>query len=207
MSKIATELEARTMGGGTLSVTNNKCCTKARALELGCQIKSGYSYTDTQLVEIESLESASVIPILRLRCRYYDMTDIIGTVFRFRTCFVSDLGEGESTPYIEVPITRDYDDQFYEVSLKRPLLSYVDTLIPPNASISDISFWLKLEIQLYNSPIDASGSYNLTTPGFEQDIELRDIERYWNLGNTSGTKRTFTGKEEVIINQIQITRL
>lgn len=37
MSKIATELEAKTM----LSVIDNKCCTKARALELGCQIKSG----------------------------------------------------------------------------------------------------------------------------------------------------------------------
>lgn len=36
MSKIATELEAK-----TLSVIDNKCCTKARALELGCQIKSG----------------------------------------------------------------------------------------------------------------------------------------------------------------------
>ena len=41
MSKIATELEAKTMGEGTLSVIDNKCCTKARALELGCQIKSG----------------------------------------------------------------------------------------------------------------------------------------------------------------------
>lgn len=51
MSKIATELEARTIGGGTLSVIDNKCCTKARALELGCQIKSGFSYTDNQLVE------------------------------------------------------------------------------------------------------------------------------------------------------------
>ena len=30
MSKIATELEAKTMGGGTLSVIDNKCCTKAR---------------------------------------------------------------------------------------------------------------------------------------------------------------------------------
>lgn len=52
MSKIATELEAKTMGG-TLSVIDNKCCTKARALELGCQIKSGFSYTDNQLVELE----------------------------------------------------------------------------------------------------------------------------------------------------------
>ena len=52
MSKIATELEAKTMGG----VIDNKCCTKARALELGCQIKSGFSYTDNQLVELELLQ-------------------------------------------------------------------------------------------------------------------------------------------------------
>lgn len=53
MSKIATELEAKTMGGGTLSVIDNKCCTKARALELGCQIKSGFSYTNNQLVLLQ----------------------------------------------------------------------------------------------------------------------------------------------------------
>lgn len=135
------------------------------------------------------------------------MTDIIGTVFRFRTCFVSDFGESEPTPFIEVPITRDYDDQFYDVSLDKPLVEYVDNLMPPNASISDTPMWLKLEIQLRNTPIDASGEYHLITPGFDQAITLRDSERYWNLGNTSGSERTFTGKEEVIINQIQITRL
>lgn len=58
MSKIATELEAKTMGG-TLSVIDNKCCTKARALELGCQIKSGFSYTDNQLVELEGSYNCS----------------------------------------------------------------------------------------------------------------------------------------------------
>lgn len=61
MSKIATELEAKTMGGGTLSVIDNKCCTKARVLELGCQIKSGFSYTDNQLVELEGIEAAITV--------------------------------------------------------------------------------------------------------------------------------------------------
>lgn len=70
MSKIATELEAKTMGG-TLSVIDNKCCTKA--LELGCQIKSGFSYTDNQLVELEGIEAAITAPNVILHYGWQDM--------------------------------------------------------------------------------------------------------------------------------------
>lgn len=52
MSKIATENEAYIIGRKGTPV-NNKCCTKHRAIELGCNITSGYS--DNQLVQQEDL--------------------------------------------------------------------------------------------------------------------------------------------------------
>lgn len=52
--KIALESEAKTIGGSTSSVTTNKCCTMARASELGCVANTGL-YRSNQLVPKDHL--------------------------------------------------------------------------------------------------------------------------------------------------------
>lgn len=55
INQIATELEARTIGGSTASYTENKCVTKQRAISFGCNIKTSTNYTDKQLVKYSDL--------------------------------------------------------------------------------------------------------------------------------------------------------
>lgn len=52
--KIALESEAKAIGGSTSSVTTNKCCTMARASELGCVANTGL-YRSNQLVPKDHL--------------------------------------------------------------------------------------------------------------------------------------------------------
>lgn len=52
--KIALESEAKAIGGSSLSVTINKCCTMARASELGCVANTGL-YRSNQLVPKDHL--------------------------------------------------------------------------------------------------------------------------------------------------------
>lgn len=51
--KIALESEAKAIGGSTSSVTTNKCCTKARAQALGCNVSG--TYDSNQLVPKDHL--------------------------------------------------------------------------------------------------------------------------------------------------------
>ena len=51
--KIATESEAKSIGGSSSSVTANKCCTKARAQALGCNVSG--TYDSNQLVPKDHL--------------------------------------------------------------------------------------------------------------------------------------------------------
>ena len=122
MSKIATELEAKTMGGGTLSVVDNKCCTKARALELGCQIKSGFSYTDNQLVELEGIEAAITAPNVILHYGWQDMPINNIQRFRVRFSFVNQSSvDGE------------------------PLKYYLEKLALPNQDPYNTPVWIRFE--------------------------------------------------------------
>ena len=54
MGKIATEQEAYNIGKRGIPRINEPC-TKARARELGCAIKPGYSYAGNEPVELEAL--------------------------------------------------------------------------------------------------------------------------------------------------------
>lgn len=55
-NQIATELEARSKGGNSIVITNDKGCTKARAIYLGCSV-SGL-YDDNQLVKYSDLSKS-----------------------------------------------------------------------------------------------------------------------------------------------------
>ena len=55
-NQIATELEARSKGGNSIAITNDKGCTKARAVYLGCSVSG--SYDDNQLVKYSDLSKS-----------------------------------------------------------------------------------------------------------------------------------------------------
>lgn len=55
--KIATEEEAANIGGG-IGAVSKKCCTKSRAVELGCQVSGTYS--NNQLVQQSDLSAPRV---------------------------------------------------------------------------------------------------------------------------------------------------
>lgn len=68
MGKIATEQEAYNIGKkGTPQ--SNKCCTKSRALDLGCQVKGNYS--SSQLVQFSDLSKSSFIVVSPTNLSYY----------------------------------------------------------------------------------------------------------------------------------------
>lgn len=63
-NQIATQLEAKTIGGGNINITNNKCVTKASAIALLCEVDSSkINYTDNQLVRYQDLSSTNVVRI------------------------------------------------------------------------------------------------------------------------------------------------
>ena len=202
MSKIATELEAKTMGGGTLSITDNKCCTKARALELGCKIKDGYSYADNQLVELSGIECATSAPIVRLECEYYGMQDVVGAVFDFRIKFNSAYGKSSPTPIAKIPITKESDTVTYDIVLTTPLTNYLEEVAPPTGEIGSFPVQLLIEIRASTG----SGIYHITGPGYDEDILIVGNGLLWNAGNSTGIDRRITGDETLITDYISITK-
>ena len=152
MSKIATELEAKTMGGGTLLVIDNKCCTKARALELGCQIKSGFSYTDNQLVELEGIEAAITAPNVILHYGWEDMP--INNIQKFRVRFSlvnqsSVDGEpfkySDNTTYFTITPRLGQGEQTYTKTLAKPLKYYLEKLALSNQDPYNTPVWIRFE--------------------------------------------------------------
>lgn len=53
MGKIATEQEAYAIAGGNESTISKICCTKLRAIDIGCEVKGNYS--NNQLVQKDNL--------------------------------------------------------------------------------------------------------------------------------------------------------
>lgn len=152
MSKIATELEAKTIGGGTLSVIDNKCCTKARALELGCQIKSGFSYTDNQLVELEGIEAAITAPNVILHYGWEDMPIDNIQRFRVRFSFVNESSlNGESfrysddTRYFTITPRLGQGKQTYTKTLADPFKYYLEKLALSNQDPYNTPVWIRFE--------------------------------------------------------------
>ena len=55
---IATEAYAQSIGNAPISYTSNLCCTKSRAIALGCDVAG--TYTDNQLVRKEDLSKKTI---------------------------------------------------------------------------------------------------------------------------------------------------
>lgn len=207
MSKIATELEAKTMGG-TLSVTNNKCRTKARALELGCQVKSGYSYSNNQLVELEGIEPAARMPKLTLEVTYTNMESLIGDTVDFRGRFISDqLGKSEPFPPITVPITANEDSGLYEITLEHTVMQYMDSISHIEAiDMRNEPLWIQWEVRT-EGRVSAVGQYRFRTAGFTGNFNVTKHGNYWNKANTAGTTRRYKGTEELLEYSVELNKV
>lgn len=201
MSKIATELEAKTIGGGTLSVIDNKCCTKARALELGCRIKSGFSYTDNQLVELEGIEAA-ITPNVILHYGWQNMPINNIQQFRVRFSFVNESSvDGEpfeysdNTMYFTITPRLEQGEQTYTKTLANPLKYYLEKLALPNQDPYNTPVWIRFEGYLV--PRKASQIKLLVDSQSENWVEgvtFHSLGR-WVKMNNSGRVFRFTGGE------------
>lgn len=202
MSKIATELEARTIGGGTLSVIDNKCCTKARALELGCQIKSGFSYTDNQLVELEGIEAAITAPNIILHYGWEDMPINNIQKFRVRFSFVNQsLVDGEpfkysdNTTYFTITPGLEQGEQTYTKTLANPLKYYLEKLAPPNQDPYNTPVWIRFEgYTILKQVSRITLAVDSQSENWAEEVTFPPSGR-WVKMNNSGRVFRFTGEE------------
>ena len=202
MSKIATELEAKTMGGGTLSVIDNKCCTKARALELGCQIKSGFSYTDNQLVELEGIKAAITVPNIILHYGWQKMPINNIQQFRVRFSFVNESsvnGEpfkySDSTTYFTITPRLEQGEQTYTKTLANPLKYYLEKLAPSNQDPYNTPVWICFEgyMMLRQVP-KITLAVDSQSENWAERVTFPSSGR-WVKMNNSGRVFRFTGGE------------
>lgn len=203
MSKIATELEARTIGGGrTLSVIDNKCCTKARALELGCQIKSGFSYTDNQLVELEGIEAAITAPNVILHYGWEDMPINNIQQFRVRFSFVNQSSVGgepfkysDNTTYFTITPRLEWGGQTYTKTLANPLKYYLKKLALSNQDPYNTPVWIRFEgYVILRQVSQITLAINSQSENWEERVILPSSGK-WVKINNSGRIFRFTGGE------------
>ena len=204
MSKIATELEAKTMGGRTLSIIDNKCCTKARALELGCQIKSGYSYTDNQLVELEGIEAATKGPIITLRVELEDIPSGL-KVLRIRMQLVakSTFGAAEpfeykdGTSYFDIDATSTTNSFTLSKEVDMELVDYVAGILPPNleSEAPNIEMWIQFEMLAMNVTNTTNLVAQSNSENWTSNVTLQQSGR-WARVNTTGRLRRFRKGDE-----------
>lgn len=200
MSKIATELEAKTMGGGTLSVIDNKCCTKARALELGCQIKSGFSYTDNQLVELEGIEAAITAPNVILHYSWQDMPINNIQQFRVRFSFVNESSvNGEPFNYSDnirhftITPRLEQGEQTYTRTLAKPLKYYLEKLAPSNPYNTPV--WIRFEgYMMIRQVSQITLAADSQSENWAEGVTFPSSGK-WVKMNNSGRVLRFTGGE------------
>lgn len=192
MNKIATELEAKTMGGGTLSVIDNKCCTKARALELGCQIKSGFSYNDNQLVELNGIEAAVQTPNLTLVYEWEDMPISNIQQMRVRFSFVntsSDSGpllEFDNLTYITITPRTESGSQVFEKKLDEPLEHYLEYIASPGQNPLEVQAWLQYEVYVMLRQVSNLALYMQSDSDDWRNNVTIPLAGRWIKCNTSG---------------------
>lgn len=89
MGKIATEQEAYNIAGKGMSTTSAICCTKKRAVSIGCEV--GGSYTDNQLVQTSDLSKA--VEKVNINYSIYFNAIPVGTLVRFSLVYKSTSGD------------------------------------------------------------------------------------------------------------------
>lgn len=203
MSKIATELEAKTMGR-TLSIIDNKCCTKARALELGCQIKSGFSYTDNQLVELEGIEAATKGPIITLRVKLEDIPSGL-KVLRIRMQLVakSTFGAAEpfeykdGTSYFDIDATSTTNSFTLSKEVNMELVDYVAGILPPRleSEAPNIEMWIQFEMLAINVTNTTNLVAQSNSENWTSNVTLQQ-SGIWARVNTTGKLRRFKKGDE-----------
>lgn len=89
MGKIATEQEAYAIANNGSSTTSAICCTKKRAVSIGCKV--GGSYTDNQLVQASDLSKA--VEKVNINYSIYFNAIPVGTLVRFSLVYKSTSGD------------------------------------------------------------------------------------------------------------------
>lgn len=89
MGKIATEQEAYAIANNGSSTTSAICCTKKRAVSIGCKV--GGSYTDNQLVQASDLSKA--VEKVNINYSIYFNAIPVGTLVRFQLIYKSASGD------------------------------------------------------------------------------------------------------------------
>lgn len=151
-SKIATEGEAASIGGGSGAVSK-KCCTKSRAIGLGCQVKG--SYKDNQLVQLQDLSK-----------NYTDCTINLDIEFQSDNSF-----QGPDSFYLETELKRAdgtiiylrdeilLNDDIMQLSIEHTVKTD-NNLILRQISLSNYSF------ESYRKTSLDSGYFNSSTRTF-----------------------------------------
>lgn len=73
-NQIITEAYAQSLGGTHFPYTPNLCCTKSRAMALGCVVSE--LYTDNQLVSEDYIMKPTITQYLLRNKTYEDLTDV-----------------------------------------------------------------------------------------------------------------------------------
>lgn len=118
MGKIATEQEAKTIGGGSATVTTNKCCTKTRAEELKCKVTG--TYASNQLVQQSSLTASTVY------CNLDIIIDTQDSVEFGQLWCTFDWGESGYKQYYLSPFTQQHYSRFAESNTGEFILNGLD---------------------------------------------------------------------------------
>lgn len=122
------------------------------ATELECQIKSGFSYTDNQLVQLEGIEAAITAPNVILHYGWEDMPIDNIQRFRVRFSFVNQSSvDGEpfkysdDATYFTIIPRLEQGEQTYTKTLANPLKYYLEKLALPNQDPYNTPVWIRFE--------------------------------------------------------------
>lgn len=177
----------------------NKCCTKARALKLGCRIKSGFSYTDNQLVELEGIEAATKGPIITLRVELENIPSGL-RVLRIRMQLVakSTFGAAEpfkykdGTSYFDIDVTSATNSFTLSKEVVMELVDYVADILPPSqeSNASNIEMWVQFEMLAINVTNTTNLVARSNSENWTSNVTLQQ-SGIWARVNTTGRLRRF----------------
>ena len=175
MGKIATEQEAYSIAGGSESTTSKICCTKARAVQIGCDVEG--KYLDTQLVEAQDLKKALNIIEISFEGTAAWMMQKIKAVFRFPITINMQFniyGDYQGTTYNQIytinqqwyPVgSENHPDEYtWYMQHNQPLDNITQIMWNPFKDQDGREFDVKLlvpKVNKFNKVISIGGDYYL----------------------------------------------